>query len=114
MVMNKTIFVFLSQLSKATPKRLWQRQQLSSKRIFQPRSITRSTGTVISSAYFEGQGENPQLIVGGGNINIHFCCNQIKYLINAQYINPYLKSSFQSFGENSADEGGNSKDYSIT
>ncbi|MCE5264160.1 MAG: molybdopterin-dependent oxidoreductase [Deltaproteobacteria bacterium] len=46
----------------------------------------------VSSAYFEGEGENPQLVVVGRSINIHFHLNQLKESLG--YANMRYKEAF--------------------
>lgn len=46
----------------------------------------------VSSAYFEGEGESPQLIVIGRSINIHFHLNQLKETLG--YDNMRYKEAF--------------------
>ena len=46
----------------------------------------------VSSAYFEGEGENPQLIIVGRSINIHFHLNMLKESLG--YANMRYKEAF--------------------
>ncbi len=46
----------------------------------------------VSSAYFEGDGENPQLVVVGRSINIHFHLNQLKESLG--YANMRYREAF--------------------